>query len=65
MTLTGNNSIIHLRLAPSKEPPQTLHGETFFTVLELKFQRNGLFLLDEPEAAPFSAASIGFSYAAP
>jgi predicted ATPase len=27
------------------------HGETFFTVLELKFQRNGLFLLDEPEAA--------------
>jgi predicted ATPase len=27
------------------------HGETFLTVLELKFQRNGLFLLDEPEAA--------------
>jgi predicted ATPase len=27
------------------------HGETFFTLLELKFQRNGLFLLDEPEAA--------------
>jgi predicted ATPase len=25
------------------------HGETFFTVLELKFQRNGLFLLDEPK----------------
>ena len=27
------------------------HGETFFTVLELKCQRDGLFLLDEPEAA--------------
>jgi predicted ATPase len=27
------------------------HGETFFTILDLKFQRNGLFLLDEPEAA--------------
>ena len=24
------------------------HGETFFTVLDLKFRRNGLFLLDEP-----------------
>ena len=27
------------------------HGETFLTLLELKFRRNGLFLLDEPEAA--------------
>jgi predicted ATPase len=27
------------------------HGESFFTLLELKFQRNGLFLPDEPEAA--------------
>ena len=27
------------------------HGEAFFTLLELKFQRDGLFLLDEPEAA--------------
>jgi predicted ATPase len=27
------------------------HGETFFTILELKFRRDGLFLLDEPEAA--------------
>ncbi|WP_263410898.1 AAA family ATPase [Terriglobus tenax] len=27
------------------------HGETFFTVLKAKFRRNGLFLLDEPEAA--------------
>ena len=25
--------------------------ETFFTLLDLKFRRNGLFLLDEPEAA--------------
>lgn len=27
------------------------HGEAFFTLFELKCQRNGLFLLDEPEAA--------------
>jgi predicted ATPase len=27
------------------------HGEAFITLLELKFSRNGLFLLDEPEAA--------------
>ncbi len=27
------------------------HGETFFTLLDLKFRRNGLFLMDEPEAA--------------
>jgi len=27
------------------------HGESFLTLLELKFQRDGLFLLDEPEAA--------------
>jgi predicted ATPase len=27
------------------------HGETFFTVLDHKFRRSGLFLLDEPEAA--------------
>lgn len=27
------------------------HGEAFLTVLDLKFRRNGLFLLDEPEAA--------------
>ncbi len=25
------------------------HGEMFLTLLELKFQRNGLFLLDEPK----------------
>jgi predicted ATPase len=27
------------------------HGEAFLTLLNLKFRRNGLFLLDEPEAA--------------
>ena len=27
------------------------HGETFFTLYDLKFRRNGLFLPDEPEAA--------------
>jgi predicted ATPase len=27
------------------------HGEAFFTVLDHKFRRSGLFLLDEPEAA--------------
>ncbi len=27
------------------------HGETFFSLLEMRFQRNGLFLIDEPEAA--------------
>lgn len=27
------------------------HGETFLTVMEIKMRRNGLFLLDEPEAA--------------
>jgi predicted ATPase len=27
------------------------HGEMFFTVIDVKFRRNGLFLLDEPEAA--------------
>ena len=27
------------------------HGETFLTLLDCKFRRNGLFLLDEPEAA--------------
>ena len=37
------------------------HGETFFTVLELKFQRNGLFLLDEPEAALSPQRQLGLS----
>lgn len=36
------------------------HGETFFTVLELKFQRNGLFLLDEPEAALSPQRQLAF-----
>jgi predicted ATPase len=36
------------------------HGETFFTLLELKFQRNGLFLLDEPEAALSPRRQLAF-----
>lgn len=36
------------------------HGETFFTVLDLKFQRNGLFLLDEPEAALSPQRQLAF-----
>jgi predicted ATPase len=41
------------------------HGETFFKLLELKFQRNGLFLLDEPEAALSPQRRLAFSCAAP
>lgn len=36
------------------------HGETFLTVLETKFQRNGLFLLDEPEAALSPQRQLAF-----
>jgi predicted ATPase len=36
------------------------HGETFFTILDLKFRRNGLFLLDEPEAALSPQRQLGF-----
>jgi len=36
------------------------HGETFFTLLESKFQRNGLFLLDEPEAALSPQRQLAF-----
>ena len=36
------------------------HGETFFTVLDLKFRRNGLFLLDEPEAALSPQRQLSF-----
>ena len=36
------------------------HGETFFTLLELKFQRDGLFLLDEPEAALSPQRQLAF-----
>jgi predicted ATPase len=36
------------------------HGETFLTVLEQKFQRNGLFLLDEPEAALSPQRQLAF-----
>jgi predicted ATPase len=56
---------------PSSAPPisafyggQSLHtrshGETFFTLLDLKFRRNGLFLLDEPEAALSPQRQLSF-----
>jgi predicted ATPase len=61
----------NLDLEPAKSPPisafyggQSLHtrshGETFFTVLDLKFRRNGLFLLDEPEAALSPQRQLAF-----
>jgi predicted ATPase len=36
------------------------HGETFFTLLELRFRGNGLFLLDEPEAALSPQRQLAF-----
>jgi len=36
------------------------HGETFLKLLKLKFQRNGLFLLDEPEAALSPQRQLAF-----
>jgi predicted ATPase len=36
------------------------HGESFFTLLTNKFQRNGLFLLDEPEAALSPQRQLSF-----
>lgn len=36
------------------------HGETFYTLLDLKFRRNGLFLLDEPEAALSPQRQLSF-----
>jgi predicted ATPase len=36
------------------------HGETFFKVLELKCRRDGLFLLDEPEAALSPQRQLAF-----
>lgn len=36
------------------------HGETFFTLLDCKFRRNGLFLLDEPEAALSPQRQLSF-----
>jgi predicted ATPase len=61
----------NLDLEPAKSPPisafyggQSLHtrshGETFFTVIDLKFRRNGLFLLDEPEAALSPQRQLAF-----
>jgi predicted ATPase len=39
---------------------QRSHGETFFTLLTHKFRRNGLFLLDEPEAALSPQRQLAF-----
>ncbi len=39
---------------------QRSHGETFFTVLDHKFRRSGLFLLDEPEAALSPQRQLAF-----
>lgn len=36
------------------------HGETFLTVIDLKLRRNGLFLLDEPEAALSPQRQLAF-----
>jgi predicted ATPase len=36
------------------------HGEAFFAVLEYKFRRSGLFLLDEPEAALSPQRQLSF-----
>ena len=36
------------------------HGESFIALLELKFQRNGLFLMDEPEAALSPQRQLSF-----
>lgn len=36
------------------------HGETFFTLSDLKFRRNGLFILDEPEAALSPQRQLSF-----
>jgi len=36
------------------------HGEAFLTILHSKFQRNGLFLLDEPEAALSPQRQLAF-----
>jgi predicted ATPase len=57
-------------LAPHSPPVSTFyggrslhsrsHGETFFTLLDLKFRRNGLFLLVEPEAALSPQRQLAF-----
>jgi predicted ATPase len=36
------------------------HGETFFTIMDAKMQRDGLFLLDEPEAALSPQRQLAF-----
>jgi predicted ATPase len=56
---------------PSKAPPVSMfyggqslharsHGETFFTLLECRFRGDGLFLLDEPEAALSPQRQLSF-----
>jgi predicted ATPase len=56
---------------PANAPPISLsygggslhersHGETFITLLQTKFQRNGFFLLDEPEAALSPQRQLAF-----
>jgi predicted ATPase len=63
--------IDELDTIPSKAPPVSAfygggsmhsrsHGETFFTLLECKFKRDGLFLLDEPEAALSPQRQLSF-----
>jgi predicted ATPase len=63
--------IDNLDKEPSDSPPiisfyggislhKRSHGETFFKLLELKFRRNGLFLLDEPEAALSPQRQLAF-----
>jgi len=36
------------------------HGESFFTLLDVRFRQNGLFLLDEPEAALSPQRQLAF-----
>lgn len=56
---------------PSKAPPVSAfyggkslhtrsHGETFLTLLDCRFRNNGLFLLDEPEAALSPQRQLSF-----
>lgn len=63
--------IDQLDLEPANAPPINLyyggrslhersHGETFITLLDAKFRRNGLFLLDEPEAALSPQRQLAF-----
>ncbi|HMF53865.1 MAG TPA: AAA family ATPase [Edaphobacter sp.] len=61
-----DNEVYNFPVAPvlSSYGGQSLHsrshGETFFTLLEHKFRRDGLFLLDEPEAALSPQRQLAF-----